>query len=158
MTYYLTAFSYKMSVAETDCLNISSRTGKDYRDDGSFWRSLRDAFHFELPTEVLQLIHKYYVVADFEHTYVFLLSICTNERLLLDLQRTRNASKEVRNCMCLCGKIGGCIYDIPQSEDVPEGYDIHCAAGDWVIGEEFCLKGHIENIEGECEKRGLAVA
>ena len=158
MTYRLTQFPYKLSVAETDRLHMSSRTGKDYRDDGSFWRSLRDAFQFELPTEVLELIHKYYVVADFEHSYVIPLSICTNERLLLDLQRTRNASQEVCNCMCLCGKIGGCIYDIPPSEDVPEGYGIHCAAGDWVMIEESELKWHIVHIEGECEKRGLAVA
>jgi hypothetical protein len=60
--------------------------------------------------------------------------------------------------MCLCGKIGGCIYDIPQSEDVPEGYGTHCAAGDWVMREEFDLKGYIEDIEDECEKRGLTVA
>ena len=142
---------------------MSSRTSKDYRDDGSFWRSLRDAFHFELPTEVLELIHKYYVVAEFNHAFADYFAdipslIRTNERLLLVLQRTRNASKEVRNCMCLCGKIGGCIYDIPQSEDVPEGYGIHCAAGDWVMIEESELKWHIVHIEGECEKRGLAVA
>ena len=66
---------FMLSVAETietNGLNISPRTGKDYRDDGSIWCSLRDAFHFELPTEVLELIHKYYVVADFEHAYISL--------------------------------------------------------------------------------------
>ena len=97
--------------------------GKDYRDDGSFWRSLRDAFHFELPTEVLELIHKYYVVAEFSHALADYFAdipslIRMNERLLLVLQRTRNASKEVRNCMCLCGKIGGCIYDISTVVDL----------------------------------------
>ena len=40
-------------------LSISARTGKDFRDDGSFWRPLREAFRFELPTEVLELIHTY---------------------------------------------------------------------------------------------------
>ena len=44
-------------------LSISARTGKDFRDDGSFWRPLREAFRFELPTEVLELIHTYYVDA-----------------------------------------------------------------------------------------------
>ena len=41
---------------------------------------------------------------------------------------------------------------------LPEGYGIHCAAGDWVMIEESELKWHIVHIEGECEKRGLTVA
>ena len=114
-------------------LSISARTGKNFRDDGSFWRPLREAFRFELPTEVLELIHTYYVDAEFEHALDFEanpLSARTDKQLLLDLQRIRRAADESFNRKCLCGVVGGCCYDEFNHDGDHIGYNVCCSAGE----------------------------
>lgn len=140
-------------------LSISARTGKDYRDDGSFWRPLREAFRFELPTEVLKLIHTYYVDAEFEHALDFEanpLSARTDKQLLLDLQRIRRAADESFNRKCLCGVVGGCCYDEFNHDGDHIGYNVCCSAGEagWESARYLGLE-ILPDLENECTQRDM---
>ena len=137
-------------------LAISARTNRNYRDDGSFWPPLRQAFRFELPTEVLRLIHKHYVVAEFEFASTAV-SRRSDQQLLLDLQRYKNAYEESGHCMCLCGKVGGCCYDIRGPDEEDEGYGMHCSAGEVWLKQVYLMED-VWAIEAECKERGLAVS
>ena len=148
-----------MSTNDRPTWPISAHTGKDYRDDGSFWRPLREAFRFELPTEVLKLIHKHYVIAEFEHARDLTsnpLSARTDNQLQLDFQRLSHASTESGACMCYCGKVGGCLYSCYTKDGEYDGYDQRCDIGDV---PQMTTIGIDEEIhfwfEPECEKRGI---
>ena len=137
-------------------LDISVRTGRDFRDDGSFWRPLREAFRFELPTEVLRLIHEHYIFAEFALATTAELSTRSDQQLLLDLQRLQNAYKERGYCMCLCGIVGGCCYNVRGPDGEDEGYAQHCPYGEvWM--QQLYLDEEISSVESECEKRGLVL-
>ena len=134
-------------------VSISPRTGKDYRDDGSFWAPLRDALRFKLPTEILELVHRHYVVAEFEHALDHdgenPPSVRTDQRLLLDTRRLLNAEEESRHLTCLCGIPGGCCYypkRHPFGDDNYDGsYHMECKMGEiWLVTTEIedALRSH----------------
>ena len=105
----------------------------EFRDDGSFWQPLRKAFGFELPDDVLKLIHQHYVVAEFEHAMnegSNVLSRRSDNQLQLDIKRLKGALEKSHTLMCNCGIPGGCCYIVPDDEGNENGYGMNCDRGD----------------------------
>ena len=134
-------------------------TGRDYRDDGSFWAPLRQGFRFEFPTEVLRLIHSEYVAAEDNHACDFIgnpLTERTDDRLLSDCRRVGNSEWPYLSLRCNCGIVGGCIRTSYDRDGQEDGYDVSCSRGDFALGL-YDIEGDWSRIAKEVQRRGLPV-
>ena len=125
--------------------NMSARTGKEYRDDGSFWMPLREGFRFALPTDALRLIHTHYVPIEFEHAMDIdgnPISAPTDAQLELDIRRLYHASVESFSLTCHCGIQGGCCHTVYTADGEQDGYSQDCDSG-----EVFLVSVDIGDIE-----------
>ncbi len=121
----------RTAAAPKQCVEKNDKI--EFRDDGSFWQPLREAFGFWLPDDVLKLIHQHYVVAEFEHTMnegSNVLSRRSDNQLQLDIKRLASALERSHTVMCNCGIPGGCCYTVRDDEGNEDGYAMNCDRGD----------------------------
>jgi hypothetical protein len=132
----------------------------EFRDDGSFWQPLREAFGFELPDDVLKLIHPHYVVAEFEHAMneeSNVLSRRSDNQLQLDINRLTNAlEKSLTLTTCNCGIPGGCCYSVHDEDGNEDGYEMNCDRGEiWL--ESVYIADCLLSAQEEWKRRDIRI-
>ena len=149
-------------------LLIDSRTGRHIFNDGSHWNDLRKGFGFELPYEILKMIHDYLIEHEFEWLFGllntfsfaehygkpsahvdFLVSTMGVKRPNVYLNRLRNAEEKGSYIVCNCGMPHA--FAAPTEGVGEDDSDDHDTVG--VGGESFLYHylGHLSDAVGNLQ-------